>query len=301
MNWLRGDPASSETSQEGSPPYDDDPPSASEKITASDSGDMVASGPPIIAGKKVDYYIDWTKQRFTVYACNPGLLGVWPYQPGFQREYGLLSRARASRNQMASLHPGEREHVIYPDEDWTEHWAWAISIRVLSNPDQPTSKIRCNIKILAKDLPAQLRDKEICWSTINWNSKHDKFKCKKEISQKESFWVRFLAFSTPEPSEVMPLSSRRWVAEVSVAHKDEEWLKNHDFRTTLSPENIEIAEIDQRTAPGRCKKVVMFHRGILYGNDMTGQRVEAWKDEFTESFGAFIKPMLSYQRYSAPV
>lgn len=109
--------------------------------------------------------------------------------------------------------------------------------------------------------------------------------------------MRYLAFSIPEPLEEKPLHSRSWVAKVGVRHKDEEWLKNHDFRTTLSPKNIEIAKIDQRTAPGRCKKVVMFRRGILYGNDTTGQRVEAWKDEFTESFGAFIELMLSYQRF----
>ncbi|KAH7271913.1 hypothetical protein MRS44_004346 [Fusarium solani] len=296
MNWLRRDPASSEKSQEDPPPYDDDPSSVPEKIIPSDSADLVASGPPIIAGKKVDFWIDWSKPHFSAKYRNPGLLGVWPYEPGLQRDDGLLFRTRASCNQMTSLHPGEREHVIHPDKDWAKQWTWAIFIRVLSNPDQPTSNFGCNLQILVKDLPARLRDKEICWNTVNWNSKYDIVECKREISQKESFWMRYLAFSTPEPLEEKPLHSRSWVAEVAVKHKDVEWLKNHDFRTTPSPKNIEIAEIDQRTAPGRCKKVVMFHRGTLYGNDMTGQRVEAWKDEFTESFGAFIEPMLSYQR-----
>jgi hypothetical protein len=141
---------------------------------------------------------------------------------------------------MTSLHPGEREHVIHPDKDWTKQWAWAIFIRVLSNPDQPTSNFGCNLQILVKDLPARLRDKEICWNTVNWNSKYDIVECKREISQKESFWMRYLAFSTPEPLEEKPLHSRSWVAEVAVKHKDVEWLKNHDFRTTPSPKNIEM-------------------------------------------------------------
>lgn len=73
---------------------------------------------------------------------------------------GRLVRA-ASWEKMASLHPGELEHAIHPDRDWTKHWAWAITIRVHSIYDHPTS---CDLRILVKDLPARLQDKEICWN-----------------------------------------------------------------------------------------------------------------------------------------
>ena len=153
------------------------------------------------------------------------------------RDYGQLFGAGASWEKMASLHPGELEHAIHPDRDWTKHWAWAITIRVHSIYDHPTS---CDLRILVKDLPARHQDKEICWNTANWKSQYDRFDHKKEISQSEGRYIRLLAFSTPEPLTEKSLHSRSWVGEVHVRHKDKEWLKNHDFRNALSPKNIKM-------------------------------------------------------------
>ncbi|KAI8681940.1 hypothetical protein NCS55_00447700 [Fusarium keratoplasticum] len=174
MKWFRHNPTPSEKSQDDPPPYGDNPLSAGEKISPSNSVDTVASGPPLISGKQWNYWVDWSEQ------------------------------------------PHGRRWLRFILENWSMRF------------------------ILIETGP---------------NTGHGQ-------SQSEST----------------------------------EWLKNHDFRNALSPKNIKIAEIDRRTASGRCKKVVVFRRGDLYGNDMTGQRVEAWKDEFTESFGAFIEPVLSWQR-----
>ncbi|RSL50656.1 hypothetical protein CEP54_011810 [Fusarium duplospermum] len=234
MKWFRHKPASSEKSQDDPPPYDDNPLSPGEKISPSNSVNTVASGPPIISGKKRNYWVDWSEQPSRK-NLNPGLLGVWPYEPRLQRDHGLLFGATASWKKIASLHPGEMELTIHPHRDWTKHWAWAILIRVHIDPYPSTY---CDLKILVKDLPAQLLEKEVCWKTTNWKSEYDLLQRRKEISQKEDFYMHYLAFSTPEPLEEKPLHLRSWVAEVAVSHKDKEWLKDHDFRDALSPENI---------------------------------------------------------------
>ncbi|KAK1772527.1 hypothetical protein QBC33DRAFT_521529 [Phialemonium atrogriseum] len=50
-------------------------------------------------------------------------------------------------------------------------------------------------------------------------------------------------------------------------HRDRQWLLDSDFRELLSPETICLVEVDQRTGPGRCKKVVAYYQDMAYGND----------------------------------
>ncbi|KAM6535730.1 hypothetical protein FALCPG4_005273 [Fusarium falciforme] len=164
MKWFRHNPTPSEKSQDDPPPYGDNPLSAGEKISPSNSVDTVASGPPLISGKQWNYWVDWSEQPRSKKDRNPGLLGVWPYEPRFQGDYGQLFGAGASWKKIASLHPGEMEHAIHPGRDWTKHWAWALTIRVHSDYDHQTI---CDLRILVKDLPARLQDKEICWNTAN--------------------------------------------------------------------------------------------------------------------------------------
>ncbi|RSL48050.1 hypothetical protein CEP53_009684, partial [Fusarium sp. AF-6] len=234
MKWFRHKPASSEKSQDDPPPYGDNPLSAAEKISPSNSVDTVASGPPLISGKKRNHYVDWSKQPPFIKNRNPGLWGVWPYEPRLQKDYGLPFEATASWKKMTSLRPGEMELTIHPDRDWTKHWAWAIAIRVHIDPHPLTY---CELRIPVKDLP-RLLDEEIFWKTTNWKSEYDRLERKQEISQKEGYYMRYLAFSAPERLAEKPLHSRSWVAEVAVRHNNKEWLKDHDFRKALSPKNI---------------------------------------------------------------
>ncbi|KAF4470333.1 hypothetical protein FALBO_2758 [Fusarium albosuccineum] len=168
------------------------------------------------------------------------------------------------------LQPGEMETTVHPSEDWTKNWGWAIIIRVGSLPDDSSaSKWHFDMRILVKDLPSQLQeDSEMRWEDGNWRSEYGSLYSPRSISAEKKEWVRYLAFSTREKPKEKSLNSRSWVAEHC------------------------RAQIVQRTAKGRRKTVVMYRRGIAYGNDMTGDPVEAWNADQPKRFEEFIAPLL---------
>ncbi|KAF4992668.1 hypothetical protein FDECE_13646 [Fusarium decemcellulare] len=277
----------------------------------------VAAGPhPLFKLSYKGYWEDWTQPGRS--GSNPGLLNVWPLDKSSAESrphdclclkckvkgvYSLAvdkinhdwaKDAKSTSRCGIPLQPGEMETTVHPSNDWTENWGWAITIRLVSHPDDSSaSKWELDVRILIKDLPSQLQeDSEMRWEDGNWISEYGTLYSPPSISAEKKKWARYLAFSTREKPKERSLNSRSWVAEVCMSHTEKKWLEDSDFRDFLSAKHIVLAQIDQRTAKGRCKAVVMYRRGIAYGNDMTGDPVEAWNADQPKRFEEFIAPLL---------
>ncbi|KAJ3526403.1 hypothetical protein NM208_g11207 [Fusarium decemcellulare] len=279
----------------------------------------VAAGPhPLFKLSCKGYWMDWTKHRGSGSDRNPGLLNVWPLDKSFAKSrprnchclkctaknvYSLAvdkmnhdwaKDAKSTWGCGTPLQPGEMETTVHPSDDWTKNWGWAITIRLVNHPDDSSaSKWQLDVRMLIKDLPSQLqKHSEVRWGDRNWMSEYGELSSPPRISAEKKVWVRFLAFSTREKPKEKSFNSRSWVAEVCMTHKDKKWLEDTDFRDFLLAKHIDIAQIDQRTARARCKTVVMYDRGVAYGNDMTGHPVEAWNADLAKKFEEFIAPLL---------
>lgn len=44
---------------------------------------------------------------------------------------------------------------------------------------------------------------------------------------------------------------------------------------------------------------MMYDLDTVYGNDISGQRVDVWHDGLAEEFAHFIRPLVPYDPYSA--
>jgi hypothetical protein len=120
-----------------------------------------------------------------------------------------------------------------------------------------------------------------------------------------------------------------WAADVEFRHEDRAWFEDGDFRQLLKPETVDMyvsfsppvfalressplssgssplditnrkrrAELDQRTSQGRCKKVVAYRKGLAYGNDLMGQKIESWRPELLENFTMFIETLLPQYKF----
>ena len=58
--------------------------------------------------------------------------------------------------------------------------------------------------------------------------------------------------------------------------------------TDISPR----AGLDMRTGPGLFKKVMWYHRGVGYGNDLTEREPGPWDEEAMQALWQFIQPLI---------
>lgn len=53
--------------------------------------------------------------------------------------------------------------------------------------------------------------------------------------------------------------------------------------------------MDQLTACGRYKKVLWYHRGVGYGNDLIERLVTPWDESTMKDYADFIEPLMPSQ------
>ncbi|KAM5347228.1 hypothetical protein ACJ41O_010233 [Fusarium nematophilum] len=170
------------------------------------------------------------------------------------------------------LQPGELEYSVDLKSDWTAMWRWEMFVQLGTYADHPQcSHWSIHMWVYLKDLPRELEDGGISWTHGGVEVLKDKISCNKDFVRGRN-WV-FVRHVVLRQSPTVQ-------AEVMVRHWDRSRLREWDFRDMVSAENR------ARTKPGKFKRAVCFHQHLAYGNDVTGEHVECWKDEHRERFGS---------------
>ncbi|KAF5007776.1 hypothetical protein FDECE_5900 [Fusarium decemcellulare] len=279
----------------------------------------VAGGPVRTPGGSWKYKMNWSSYYFL--SSYPGLLGAFPSQISPTKSHsssattsrlcrcvacrlkGAWDRTGIKVNHKWSLNPSpsisnawvrpdEVEQLVHSSQDWTGNWGWAITLRVcnISN-SMPGDSWDMDVRILVKDLLHLLQGQGIRWDESQRNRQLERIlPIRMARNEREINYRRWHAFSSTGNANA--LDACDWVAEVCITNQDEQWHKRHYFRDLLSVQYVSWAEIDQRTAPGRCKKMVAYRREITYGNDLSVQKLEAWHPNLLSRFSDFIKPLL---------
>ncbi|KAF5004828.1 hypothetical protein FDECE_8672 [Fusarium decemcellulare] len=230
-------------------------------------------------------------------------------QPRYRRWLARLRQGRRSHNgersrehvdaspgpQLAMggrpLQIGEHEMSFNPEQDWTAKWGWVLRLRAYTHPeDVPCSHWCLNVDIFFQDLPLLLSTGGLKWSSAY--VEQSGFRHHNDtVSDRAWPWVQF---STYKPN----ILGTRWRAE-AVHRSRHRPLRRSDLMRLLCAETVYQAEIDQRTAAGRAKRVMIYYPQVGYGNDITGQRLDAWHDGLPERFGQFIRPLMPFDPYYA--
>ena len=50
--------------------------------------------------------------------------------------------------------------------------------------------------------------------------------------------------------------------------------------------------MNQQTLSRAYKKVMWYHRGVGYGNDLTCRRIQPWDEKSMEAYATFVRPLM---------
>ncbi|KAH7247976.1 hypothetical protein MRS44_010555 [Fusarium solani] len=224
-----------------------------------------------------------------------------------ERLLGILRRAlrlRARRQEEdilavngTPLHPGEIEYTILPpigtnksgSHDWTENWGWKVKLTACTYVQHvECSRWTMTCSLYCNNLPSLLQAGRISWKDAIVHHRKGHF-------DKDSHRWKWERSSRCWP---VASSGQKWKVKVRTRHREKSSLER-DFRCDLSVETVNRAKIYQRTSGERYKIVMVYDLNTVYGNDISGQRVDVWHDGLVGKFAQFIRPLMPFDPHPA--
>lgn len=226
------------------------------------------------------------------------------------RYYDESSRTVALRC-TDGLEAWELDRAARGGRDWTADYTWGLAARHSDSKGVWVAEVRLFISILAFHMQLSIpwRDGEKTRRLRSWKS--PVFTVSEESGAGGSKYKASWCYldNSDHPT---------WCAEVTLCHESFESLLAADdtdswayfaphtclmYGVITFPKCLTLnlryadtsthrAELDQRTGAGLYKKVVWYHRGVGYGNDLVECPVAPWDESMMEAYAAFVRPLM---------
>ncbi|KAF9880079.1 hypothetical protein CkaCkLH20_02033 [Colletotrichum karsti] len=174
----------------------------------------------------------------------------------------------------------DKDETIY--ETNNQVWPKTYRLRLVSRHWIPGWPYTAAVVIHLQGLPQQVQDGAgIDWDDLQQHFEFTRSWCTDQESWKSTTeWKRFR------------LGVPKWELRVHLQHYSLKQVHHPDCRGLIDLKKMNFLSIYERIGLDHHKEVVRFDQNVMYGNDLSGQEVQAWNTEdMPEELQAFLKSL----------